>query len=98
TCQGVSCVDRYPYVLNKITVFSPLGSIYTQPYDMRTPTNQSWNLSIQREVAPNWLVSASYVGTAIRHLWSSNSISPAIYIPGASCTLKGVTYNPCSST
>src|SRR5207249_10186766 len=95
---GVPGGNPFPYVLNKSTVFSPLGSFYTQPYEMRTPTNQSWNLSIQREVAPNWLASASYVGTAMRHLWSSNSINPAIYIPGASCTLNGVTYNPCSST
>jgi hypothetical protein len=30
-------------------------------------------------------------------MWMSNSLNPATYFPQSSCTLNGVTYNPCSS-
>jgi hypothetical protein len=41
-----------------------------------------WNLSIQRQVATNWLVSASLLGNNTVHSWSSRALDPAIYIPG----------------
>jgi hypothetical protein len=59
----------------------------TMNYDTHNPNVAQWNLSIQRQLAADWLVSAS-----VRHL------NPAVYFPGGPCVLNGVTYNPCSTT
>ena len=95
---GIAGGNPFPYVLDKNVQFAPVGFSYTQNYDSKTPTSQSWNLTVQREVASNWLASVGYIGTAMRHLWGSTQINPAIYMPGASCVINGVTYTPCSST
>jgi hypothetical protein len=96
--QGIAGGNPYPYTVDKNVVFAPLGYFYTTPYNLRPPTAQSWNLTIQRQVATNWLASASYLGNAMRHLWGNDELNPAVYIPGGPCTINGVTYNPCSST
>jgi hypothetical protein len=95
---GIAGGNPFPYVLDKNVRFAPVGFFYTQNYDTKTPNSQSWNLTLQQEVAPNWLASAGYIGTAIRHIWGSTQLNPAIYMPGASCVINGVSYTPCSST
>jgi hypothetical protein len=95
--RGVPGGDIFPYNVDKNAPFPPYGWIYSQPYDMPTPYQQSWNLSIQRQIGNDWLVSASYLGSNMIHLWGNQSLNPAIYIPGTSCTINGASYNPCSS-
>jgi hypothetical protein len=67
--------------------------------DYNTPNMQvsQWNLSLQKQVGTDWLVSASYLGNHTIHMWAVQPFNPAIYMPGASCTINGVNYNPCSS-
>jgi len=67
--------------------------------DYNTPNMQvsQWNLSLQKQVGADWLVSASYLGNHTIHLWSIQPFNPAIYIPGGPCTINGVNYNPCSA-
>jgi hypothetical protein len=50
---------------------------------MSPPTVQSWNLTIQRQITANFLVSASYLGKQSTHLWVQGSINRAVYFPGA---------------
>jgi carboxypeptidase family protein len=95
---GITGGNPFPYIVDKNVRFAPVGFFLTQPYNLKTPTVQTWNLTVQREVATNWLASASYLSTQMRHLWGSDEQNPAVYIPGTSCTLNGVTYSPCSST
>ena len=76
--------NPFPYVVDKNATFTPRGLFLTTPYDLKTPTTYSWNLSIQRQMEANWLVSASYIGTRTMHLWTHNPINPAVNIPGAS--------------
>jgi hypothetical protein len=52
----------------------------------------NWNASYQRQFANNWLATISYMGNKTSHLWLTDDINPAVYIPGA-CNGK-----PCSST
>jgi hypothetical protein len=43
----------------------------------------NWNVTYQRQVADNWMVSLSYLGNKTTHLWSGGGeINPAVYIPG----------------
>jgi hypothetical protein len=67
--------------------------------DYNTPNMavSQWNLSLQKQVGTDWLVSASYLGNHTIHLWSIQPFNPAIYMPGGPCTINGVPYNPCSS-
>src|SRR5437667_7501430 len=48
-----------------------------------TPTyTQSWNLSLQREIVADTLVSVTYLGTEVTHLQAGSPLNPPIYIPG----------------
>jgi len=57
------------------------------PFVMDTharPSNaQDWNVSVQREVAKNYVLEARYVGTKGTHLPRNVDENPAIYGPGA---------------
>ena len=99
---GGHAPKNIPWQLNNIT----------SAYDYDTPNMRvgQYNLSIQRQVGTDWMVSASYLGNATRHLWTTQPINPVIYIPGVGdtqghCFLNGLAVNftvragtPCSAT
>jgi hypothetical protein len=89
--------NPFPYVLTKASGFPLAAGIVTHQLDARPTYLHQWNLSVQRQFGANWLVSANYVGNSTIHLWTGNQENPAIYIPGTSCAIAGVTYSPCSS-
>jgi len=70
-------------VLDKNAPFLPAGLFLTNKPDLTTPQTYSWNLSIQRQVAASWVVSASYLATRAMHIWSQNAINPAVIVPSA---------------
>jgi hypothetical protein len=43
---------------------------------------EQWDLSYQRQLSGNWLVTANYLGNRALHLRASNEANPAIYGPG----------------
>ncbi|MCX7048316.1 MAG: TonB-dependent receptor, partial [Candidatus Sumerlaeota bacterium] len=71
--------------------FPPGGAFTILPLDLQPAYMQQWNLTIQRQVAADWLLSASYLGNASRHRLISRYLNPAKYIPG-NCAGK-----PCST-
>jgi hypothetical protein len=52
-------------------------------YDMSEPTVQTWNLSIQKQVPADILISGTYLGRQSYHLWEEGNINRAVYFPGA---------------
>ena len=82
---------------NPNTAFLPYGNYFVVQKDTPTTTRHSWNLSVQKQIGAEWLLSASYIGSHAVHLWGSQELNPAVYLPGGPCTLQGVTYNPCST-
>ena len=88
--------NPFPISLGRDARFPLLSAYAALPYDSPNPTVQQWNLSIQRQIGSDWLASASYLGTHTTHLWTVQSVNPAVYFPAASCVLNGVTYTPCS--
>jgi hypothetical protein len=78
----------------------PTGAAYlTAPLHVAPTYLQQWNVSIQKQIGADWLVSANYLGNETVHLWSSLQINPAVYIPGTcSAGQYGLTAaGPCSS-
>ena len=74
------------------------GLVNAIDYDAPNMQVAQWNLSLQKQIGTDWLASATYVGNARTHLFSTQQMNPATYIPGGPCTLNSVTYNPCSTT
>jgi len=90
--------NPFPYVLDKNAPFLPNGLFLTNKPNLTTPQTYSWNLSVQREVATNWVASASYLATRAMHIWTQNAINPAIFLGTDPCTLNGVSYPVCSTS
>jgi hypothetical protein len=95
--RGVPGGNPFPLTFDANARFTSFGTFLTQNYDVHRPAQTSWNLSLQRQVGPDWLVSASYLGGLTTHTWNTRSLNPAVYLPGGPCTLNGVAYNPCST-
>jgi len=67
----------------KNAVFNTSGTYTSLPLNLHHMYTQQWDLSIQRQIGSNWLVSASYVGNNAVHLRAAYEQNPAIYGPGA---------------
>ncbi len=71
----------------------PQGPVGFDVFDsnLRSPTIALWNLTLERQIATNWLVRIAYVGNKGTHLYGPGDmeggrleVNPAIYIPGQS--------------
>jgi hypothetical protein len=89
-----------PYPITSHNLFTPNAPYITVAgYNMPTTEMHSWNLSIQRQLAADWLVSASYVGNETEHLWTSTQVNQPQFLGLGPCTLpNGVSYPTCSTT
>jgi hypothetical protein len=85
--QGVGVYARnIPFPLSGQYVNSPLSNFHP------TYENQ-WNVSVQRQVGNDWLLSANYVGNSTIHMLTGENINPAVYIPGVGDANGNCTYN-----
>jgi hypothetical protein len=96
--QGFPGGDPFPLKFDVNAPFVPFGSYETTPYNIKTTYVSSWNLSVQRQIGSEWLLSTTYMGSQAVHMWVQRALNPAVFLPGGSCTLNGLTFNPCSST
>jgi len=75
--------NPFPTSLGKNAIF-PSGAAYVNmPLHIKPTYLEQWNVSLQRQVGANWLLSATYMGNRTVHLWVSTQSNPAIYGPGA---------------
>jgi hypothetical protein len=70
--------------------FPTFGTYVTSPLNDFHPTyvNQ-WNLSIQRQIGQDWLLTANYLGTSTIHFMSGENINPAVLVPNTAGTALG---------
>jgi len=91
----------FPFTTGPNSVFPLTGPYISIPSDIRVPRQQSWNVSVQRQIGNDLAVSATYLGSYSDRLWNVRSLNPGVYIPG-SCTLQTAsgpqTFTPCSTT
>ncbi len=71
--------------LGKNAFFPANSSLVNAPLHTKTTYLEQWNLSIQRQIGKDWLISGSYIGNRTVHLWSSTQLNPAVYVAG-NCT------------
>jgi len=98
--QGYPGGNPFPLVVGPNITFPTSATYLTQPLNIRPTYVETWNLTIQRQLGKNWLLSASYIGDDAVHLWDSTQVDPAVYIPGncAAGQYGLAAPGPCSTT
>jgi Carboxypeptidase regulatory-like domain len=74
----------------KNIVFPTAVAYVVLPAHLRPMYMTQWNVSYQRQLSGNWLVTASYIGNKTTHLWLSQDLDYSVYFPGASSTSNTV--------
>ncbi|HYR89639.1 MAG TPA: carboxypeptidase regulatory-like domain-containing protein [Terriglobia bacterium] len=90
--------DPFPLVLSKDTAFPAFGNQRTHPFGYKPIYMHQWNLSIQRQIGTDWLLTANYVGNSTIHMVSSTQLNPAVFLGLGACAINGVNYPTCSTT
>jgi hypothetical protein len=75
--------NPHPFQLTGDVKFAPFSGYEVLDYDHPSPSVSQWNLSLQRQLSSDWLMSASYMGSTSVHLPSGRALNPAVYLPGA---------------
>jgi hypothetical protein len=89
--------NPFPTSLGPDALFPYKDADYeSQPGRVPPTTTGSWNVSLQRELATDWMASVSYSGSQIYHLWGMKALNDGVYIPGktvagGTCSINGVT-------
>ena len=95
TLQGVGAyAHNSPFPLSGSYVNTDLTNFHP------TYENQ-WNLSVQRQLGNDWLVSVNYVGNSTIHMLSGENVNPAVFLGLGPCTIQTaagpVSYTTCST-
>ena len=62
--------------------FAPFANLVTWDPGFATPYTGQYNLTIQREIARDWIAEAGYVASFSRHQFFSHNLNPAAYQQG----------------
>jgi carboxypeptidase family protein/TonB-dependent receptor-like protein len=90
-------IDHGPRVGPNVP-FQLYNIVTAMDYDSPNTTVTHWNLSVQKQIGTDWLVSANYLGNQTTHLWGTQALNPGVYLGTGPCTLNGVQYATCSTT
>jgi hypothetical protein len=72
-----------PFPPRKDVIYNSFGTYTSLPLNLSHMYTEQWDLSLQRQIGSNWIVSASYLGMRALHLRAAFEQNPAIYGPGA---------------
>jgi Carboxypeptidase regulatory-like domain len=98
---GFNGVSPFPVQVSPDSSFVSFGG-FTAMSNIDPAQVQNWNLSIQRQLGNDWLVSANYLGSHTIHILGSEQLNPAIYVPGVAdangnCFYQGVAFKPAAN-
>jgi hypothetical protein len=87
----------FPAPFSKETPFIRHGGFTVMPYNIEPTQAQNWNLSVQRQLGQDWLVSANFIGSHTIHMLMTAPLNPATYFPGnadanGNCFAGGLTF------
>jgi hypothetical protein len=88
--------NPHPIVIGPDTVYPSFGAFGAIDPNINAPRTQSWNVTIERQIASNWGVSASYLGSHAERLWGIVTQNPGTYQGQGPCVLNGVSYPVCT--
>ncbi len=74
--------NPFPFEPNVNSPYPRNGQYSVSFPDTHPPYVQQWNVGIQHEIMPNWLVSATYLGNQVTHIYGSRELNAAVVIPG----------------
>jgi len=88
--QGYPGGNPLPFAIGSDVAF-PTSGVYTViPQDTKTSYINQWNLSVQKQIGSDWLVSGNYIGSSVIHQMYEHEANPAVYLPG-NCVIPGGT-------
>jgi hypothetical protein len=73
----------YPPPKNSLFPAPVLSITYDATSNFEVPVTYDWNLTVERQIARDWLIQASYVGAHSSHGKTTVQLNPARYIPGS---------------
>jgi Carboxypeptidase regulatory-like domain/TonB dependent receptor len=62
--------------------FPTAGTFFVSPITLKPSYTQTWNLSLEKELHKDWILTASYLGNHTLHSGAGNELNPSIYITG----------------
>ena len=70
-----------PLALGPNSIF-PVAALLlrTDPFNFHPTYMNQWNVSIQRQIGSNWLVTANYIGNSTIHLVTAAELNPAVFL------------------
>ena len=77
--------------------FPFFGAFGTIDPDINSPRVQTWNVTLEQQVGPDWGVSASYLGSYSDRLWGLVAVNPGLFMGLGRCTINGVSYATCTT-
>lgn len=99
--NGQNPFPQYVGTGPKNVAYLPNSLVFSYPQGIQPTYVVQYNLSVEKEVGTNWLLSATYLGNQQRHLWGNNEANPSAQGPTAAYTpylpsyLQPYTAGPC---
>jgi hypothetical protein len=84
---GTSKGDPFPGNL----LFPTQGTYISVPPSMKVQYMMNYNLSYQRQLKNDWLVTLNYLGSLTRHIWGSTDVNYAMYTGSTTTSTTGNT-------
>ena len=72
----------FPLVFGPNALFPLSSASFTIPLGLKHPTVHQWNVAVQREITPSWLLTAAYMGSLAVHETGGHEGDPGVFIPG----------------
>jgi len=65
----------------KTAAYLPNALVFSYPQTIKPTYVMQYNLSVEKQVGKNWLLSIAYLGNQQRHLWGNNEANPSAQGP-----------------
>jgi hypothetical protein len=84
-----------PIATNANTVFPAFGAFGIMDPNINPPRVQSWNVTLEKQLATNWSATANYL--AATRSSGRSGLNPGVFMGLGPCTINGVAYTVCST-